>query len=174
MVLQEKKKKKEKKGATETEDEEAKAKRERESRAEELRKANETQSAELFGPRITEADKANDRKSLYRKLDKKLFLIVKRKRDQHTWQFPQGDWVKGEMIREVCTRHVGDKFSSFLIFSHISCHYWCAMCFINRCYDSLVNASSSKSSPLIWTSISLETVLKASTATSSLVMFRRK
>lgn len=118
MVLQEKKKKKEKKGATEAEDEEAKAKRERESRAEELRKANETQSAELFGPRITEADKANDRKSLYRKLDKKLFLIVKRKRDQHTWQFPQGDWVKGEMIREVRTRDLSvNKFSAFSIFS---------------------------------------------------------
>lgn len=75
-----------------------------------MRKANETQSTELYGPRITEADKANDRKSLYRKLDKKLFLIVKRGRDQHTWQFPQGDWVKGEMIREVSSNalcHVG-------------------------------------------------------------------
>jgi large subunit ribosomal protein L46 len=109
-----KKKKKEKKGAAEAEDEEAKAKRERESRAEELRKANETQSAELYGPRITEADKANDRKSLYRKLDKKLFLIVKRQRDQHTWQFPQGDWVKGEVIRESGQRQFVEKFSSDL------------------------------------------------------------
>jgi hypothetical protein len=111
-----KKKKKDKKGGAgaEAEDEEAKAKRERESRAEELRKANETQSAELYGPRITEADKANDRKSLYRKLDKKLFLIVKRQRDQHTWQFPQGDWVQGEMIRESGQRQFIEKFSKDL------------------------------------------------------------
>lgn len=40
--------------------------------------------------RITEADKANDLKSLNRKLGDSLFLIVQRNRKDCPWQFPQG------------------------------------------------------------------------------------
>eukprot|EP01031_Cornospumella_fuschlensis_P034058 gene34058-41223_t len=40
--------------------------------------------------RKTEADEKNDRKSLDRRLDDSLFLIVKRNRSDHSWQFPQG------------------------------------------------------------------------------------
>lgn len=46
-------------------------------------------------------------KSLYRALDKKLFLIVKKNRKEFAWQFPQGSIEEGETIRQV-------KLSSFL------------------------------------------------------------
>jgi hypothetical protein len=41
-------------------------------------------------------------KSVYRKLDKKLFLIVKKNRTEDSWQFPQGIREKGEPLRLVC------------------------------------------------------------------------
>ena len=40
--------------------------------------------------RITEADKTNDRRSKERRLQDSLFLLVKRNREDHAWQFPQG------------------------------------------------------------------------------------
>jgi large subunit ribosomal protein L46 len=40
--------------------------------------------------RITEADEKNDRRSMERRLQDSLFLIVKRNRTDHSWQFPQG------------------------------------------------------------------------------------
>jgi len=136
-----------------------------------LRKANETQAAELYGPRITEADTANDRKSLYRKLDKKLFLIVKRQRDQHAWQFPQGDWVQGEMIREVCNLvvekvHEPTPLPFFFLNFNLVFN-------TNARDDSLVKDNSFKNSPRTWTSILLETALKVYTAMNSLVTFKR-
>jgi large subunit ribosomal protein L46 len=51
--------------------------------------------------RITEADKTNDRKSPDRRLQDSLYLIVKRKRNNFQWQFPQGKWLEGETIRQV-------------------------------------------------------------------------
>lgn len=41
------------------------------------------------GPRITKADKMNDRKSLRRQLEQRLFLLVKKDRPSHAWQLPQ-------------------------------------------------------------------------------------
>jgi len=41
------------------------------------------------GPRKTIADNTNDTKSLNRQLDQYLFLIVKKNRKDHAWQFPQ-------------------------------------------------------------------------------------
>lgn len=38
-----------------------------------------------------------------RKLDRKLFLIVKKDRPQFMWQFPQGAWKEGETLRDVFT-----------------------------------------------------------------------
>jgi large subunit ribosomal protein L46 len=52
-------------------------------------------------PRTTEADMNNDRKSMDRRLQDSLFLIVKRSRNDHQWQFPQGKWVENETMRAV-------------------------------------------------------------------------
>ena len=46
--------------------------------------------------RITEADLNNDRRSLERKLDVSLYLIVKRNRKDSAWQFPQGKLLDEE------------------------------------------------------------------------------
>ncbi len=51
--------------------------------------------------RTTEADLKNDRKSLERRLQDSLYLVVKRSRNQHEWQFPQGKWIDGETMRAV-------------------------------------------------------------------------
>jgi large subunit ribosomal protein L46 len=51
--------------------------------------------------RFTEADLKGDMKSLYRALDKRLFLIVKKNRKEFAWQFPQGLIEEGETIRKV-------------------------------------------------------------------------
>lgn len=52
-------------------------------------------------PRTTDADINNDRKSVDRRLQDSLFLVVKRSRHEHQWQFPQGKWIEGESIRAV-------------------------------------------------------------------------
>ena len=51
--------------------------------------------------RITEADTNNDRKSLDRRLQDSLFLIVKRNRNDNSWQFPQGKLLAEETMRTV-------------------------------------------------------------------------
>ena len=51
--------------------------------------------------RVSEADEKNDRRSLERRLQDSLFLIVKRNRDSHSWQFPQGKWRADETMRDV-------------------------------------------------------------------------
>ncbi|KPV72839.1 uncharacterized protein RHOBADRAFT_55515 [Rhodotorula graminis WP1] len=38
----------------------------------------------------TEADRKGDLRSLERRADRTLYLLLKKKRDQHAWQFPQG------------------------------------------------------------------------------------
>lgn len=50
--------------------------------------------------RITEADKANDVKSLNRALQRTLYLLVKNKEGQ--WIFPQ-DTLQKETLKEVCS-----------------------------------------------------------------------
>lgn len=52
-------------------------------------------------PRRTEADLKNDRKSINRRLDDRLYLIVKKNRDSNAWQFPQLANNDGETLREV-------------------------------------------------------------------------
>lgn len=54
-------------------------------------------------PRLktTEDDRNNNRHSLNRKLQSSLFLLVKKDRQEHAWQFPQGGWEDGETIRKV-------------------------------------------------------------------------
>jgi hypothetical protein len=54
-------------------------------------------------PLITPADKLNDRKALHRKLTNRLYLIVRKNRNNHSWQFPQGGWEEkdGMHLRKV-------------------------------------------------------------------------
>ena len=51
-------------------------------------------------PRITEADRKNDTKSLDRKLPRTLYLLVKQK-EQSPWKFPEADIVEEENLKEV-------------------------------------------------------------------------
>lgn len=54
--------------------------------------------------RITEADLSNDHRSLNRKLPRSLFLMVKRNRNNHSWQFPQGQLRGEENLRQSAER----------------------------------------------------------------------
>lgn len=51
--------------------------------------------------RETEADRKGDRRSLDRALQRSLYLIVKKPREEHAWQFPQGGIEQGELLHEV-------------------------------------------------------------------------
>eukprot|EP01090_Pellita_catalonica_P016793 TRINITY_DN491_c0_g1_i1.p2 TRINITY_DN491_c0_g1~~TRINITY_DN491_c0_g1_i1.p2 ORF type:complete len:267 (-),score=47.83 TRINITY_DN491_c0_g1_i1:937-1737(-) len=59
--------------------------------------------------RITRADRANDRKSLQRHLDKRLYLIVKKNRENHAWQFPQGSLEADETLKECAQRELREE-----------------------------------------------------------------
>lgn len=65
----------------------------------------EAREAELqaFQPasRETEADRSRDLKSLQRKLDRVLYLLVKKPRKEHAWQMPQGGLEEQESLIEV-------------------------------------------------------------------------
>jgi large subunit ribosomal protein L46 len=51
-------------------------------------------------PRVTEADEKNDLRSLNRKLDRVLYLLVKRK--DGSWRFPQDRVYGRENLHQVC------------------------------------------------------------------------
>ncbi|NWS66985.1 RM46 protein, partial [Crotophaga sulcirostris] len=56
-------------------------------------------------PRITDADKNNNRTSLNRKLDSNLMLLVKQKiGNQELWLLPQMEWQPGETLRSTAER----------------------------------------------------------------------
>ncbi|NXI34440.1 RM46 protein, partial [Galbula dea] len=56
-------------------------------------------------PRITDADKNNNRTSLDRKLDRNLMLLVKQKvGNQELWLLPQAEWQPGETLRRTAER----------------------------------------------------------------------
>jgi len=52
-------------------------------------------------PRETVADQTGDVRSLNRKLDRVLYLLVKKPREKHTWQMPQGSLEPDESLLEV-------------------------------------------------------------------------
>lgn len=54
--------------------------------------------------RITDADRKNDTKSLDRKLDRTLYLLLKKSRSEHSWQFPQGAVGANEALHESRSR----------------------------------------------------------------------
>lgn len=74
---------------------------------EELLEAREQELAS-FQPssRETEADREGDLKSLCRRLDQMLYLLVKKPRSQHSWQMPQGGLEEGESLLQVCGSHL--------------------------------------------------------------------
>ena len=51
--------------------------------------------------RVSKADTEGDHHSLDRTLDGRLFLVLKKPRAEHKWQFPQAPRQKGETMREV-------------------------------------------------------------------------
>ncbi|KAI1317104.1 54S ribosomal protein L17 mitochondrial [Mortierella claussenii] len=62
-----------------------------------------------FNDRTTEADRKNDIKSLERALQRTLYLIVKKPRDQHAWQFPQGGVHVNENLQEAAGRELQEE-----------------------------------------------------------------
>ena len=79
--------------------------------------------------RITEADLNNDRRSLERKLDVSLYLIVKRNRKDSAWQFPQGKLLDEEKsvrkgAERVLDRAVGKINRWFISNSPIGYHLY--------------------------------------------------
>ena len=65
---------------------------------EDLQESRELELQE-FQPanRETEADRLGDMRSLNRKLDRMLYLLVKKPREEYAWQMPQGG-VEGEEV----------------------------------------------------------------------------
>ncbi|NXU81103.1 RM46 protein, partial [Oreotrochilus melanogaster] len=56
-------------------------------------------------PRITDADKKNNRASLNRRLDRNLMFLVKQKiGNQELWLLPQVEWQPGETLRNTAER----------------------------------------------------------------------
>ena len=63
-------------------------------------------------PRITLADDTGDRRTIERRLDTSLFLLVKKDRESHAWQFPQGGWEEdkdGHSLRATAERELKEE-----------------------------------------------------------------
>ena len=56
------------------------------------------------GSQLTEADLSGDKTSLNRKLDRVLYLLVKKPRQEHAWQMPQGGVEADESLLQVQSR----------------------------------------------------------------------
>ncbi|KAF9391189.1 54S ribosomal protein L17 mitochondrial [Podila verticillata] len=65
-----------------------------------------------FNDRVTEADRKNDVRSLERALARTLYLIVKKPREQHAWQFPQGGVHVCENLQEAAGRELQEECGS--------------------------------------------------------------
>ncbi|KAG0040925.1 54S ribosomal protein L17 mitochondrial [Podila clonocystis] len=65
-----------------------------------------------FNDRVTEADRKNDTRSLERALARTLYLIVKKPREQHAWQFPQGGVHVCENLQEAAGRELQEECGS--------------------------------------------------------------
>ncbi|BGP20988.1 hypothetical protein JCM10213_000184 [Rhodosporidiobolus nylandii] len=57
-------------------------------------------------PRETEADRKGDVKSLERKADRTLYLLLKKDRKEHAWQFPQGAVEANESLADAARREL--------------------------------------------------------------------
>lgn len=69
--------------------------------------------------RLTEADQSGDTRSLLRRLDRVLYLLVKKPRQEHAWQMPQGSVEAGESLLQVRVWGLGswntDHLPSFVV-----------------------------------------------------------
>eukprot|EP01126_Amoeba_proteus_P033586 TRINITY_DN3301_c0_g1_i5.p1 TRINITY_DN3301_c0_g1~~TRINITY_DN3301_c0_g1_i5.p1 ORF type:complete len:361 (+),score=68.38 TRINITY_DN3301_c0_g1_i5:93-1085(+) len=97
--------------ATETEEEkkERLVKESREERLKAIRAGHKREVIKKKRSRFTEADRQGDTRSVYRALDRKLFLIVKKSRNEHSWQFPQGTIKDGETLRLAAERELREE-----------------------------------------------------------------
>lgn len=72
-------------------------------------------------PRITKADEANDVTSLERKLDRTLYLIIKKKRQANQWKFPATDvnYKEKESVHEAAARCIelygGENMNTWIV-----------------------------------------------------------
>ncbi|MDP2439413.1 MAG: NUDIX domain-containing protein [archaeon] len=77
-------------------------------------------------PRVTEADRRNNVRSLRRALPQRLFLVMKKSRGEFPWQLPQGDWRQGETIRQTAQNRLadslGDKHEAYFLSNAPSVH----------------------------------------------------
>ena len=77
-------------------------------------------------PRVTDADRRGNIKSLRRALPQRLFLVLKKNREENAWQFPQGDWLQGETIRDTASNRLkeglGDKLETHFLSNAPSVH----------------------------------------------------
>lgn len=79
-------------------------------------------------PVVTEADKANDRRVMFRKLQEPTYLIIKRKEGKDEWwEFPQGDWMEKETTRQTAERflkqYTGQEMDTYFLGNAPVCHY---------------------------------------------------
>ncbi|GAA5889789.1 hypothetical protein JCM6882_004324 [Rhodosporidiobolus microsporus] len=66
----------------------------------------EVEGSKEVVPRESEADKKGDVKSLERRADRTLYLLLKKKRAQHAWQFPQGGVEGSESLVDAAEREL--------------------------------------------------------------------
>lgn len=73
--------------------------------------ASGQQTEEIFtlAPRRSKADETNDMKALDRAMQRTLYLIVKKPREQHAWQFPQGGLEKDEHLHQAAFRELTEE-----------------------------------------------------------------
>ncbi|POY72819.1 NUDIX hydrolase [Rhodotorula taiwanensis] len=68
--------------------------------------SEEVEGAPEFLERETEADKQGDVRSLERKQDRTLYLLLQKKRADHAWQFPQGGVEGTESLVDAAQREL--------------------------------------------------------------------
>lgn len=66
----------------------------------------EVEGAPELVDRESEADRTGDVKSLERRADRTLYLLLKKKRSDHAWQFPQGGVEADESLVEAAKREL--------------------------------------------------------------------
>ncbi|GAA5947691.1 hypothetical protein JCM3765_001037 [Sporobolomyces pararoseus] len=69
----------------------------------------EVEGASEVMAKETAADKSGDVKSLERKADRTVYLLLKKKRSQHAWQFPQGGVEGDESLVEAARRELAEE-----------------------------------------------------------------
>lgn len=77
-------------------------------------------------PLLTKDDAAKNVKSVHRKLWSTLYLIVKKPREQHAWQFPQGGLADKETLRDAAEREFEEECGKEVDFYTI-CNHPCAV-----------------------------------------------